>query len=206
MTFHLTIRIRKTKHKIKYKKDISATTQKGVFKIAHRKNAVQEKSKKRTYILATLVLLLFAIGVGGYYYFNQSPPKVVTGLPELDKNISKLNNDELLKLMQAEVDKDNIRITLKHEIEVDKDGNANIDIRNSGENAYNIQVEYYLASNQKKLYVSGLIPPNNGIASVPFENMPSKGEHAVKIYYKMYDNQELINTTTIDGTLSVNAS
>ena len=148
-------------------------------------------------------MLFLAIGVGGYYYFNQSPPKVVTGLPEVDKNISKLSNDDLLKLMQAEVDKDNIRITLKHEIEVDQSGNATVDIRNTGENAYNIQVEYYLASNQKKLYISGLVPPNNGIASVPFKNIPNKGEHAVKIYYKIYDKQELINTTMIDGVLIV---
>ena len=174
-----------------------------MFKIAHSNNATQDKNKKRTYILIALVVLFFALGVGGYYYFNQSPPKVVTGLPELDKNISKLNNDDLLKLMQTEVDKDNIRITLKHEIEVDKNGKANVDIRNSWENADNIQVEYYLATNQKKLYVSGLVPPNNGIASVPFENIPNKGEHTVKIYYKMYDKQELINTTTIDGTIIV---
>ena len=189
--------------KSKQKQQLSATTEKGVFKIAHSNNATQDKNKKRTYILIALIVLFFALGVGGYYYFNQSPPKVVTGLPELDKNISKLNNDDLLKLMQTEVDKDNIRITLKHEIEVDKNGKANVDIRNSRENAYNIQVEYYLATNQKKLYVSGLVPPNNGIATVPFENIPNKGEHTVKIYYKMYDKQELINTTTIDGTIIV---
>ncbi|OJG81868.1 hypothetical protein RV14_GL002411 [Enterococcus ratti] len=105
--------------------------------------------------------------------------------------------------MQAEVDKDNVRILLKHEIEVNKDGKANVDIRNVGVNAYNIQVEYYLAANKKKLYVSGLIPPNNGIASVPFQNMPSSGTHNLKIYYKVYDKKELINTTTIDGVLKI---
>ena len=76
-----------------------------------------------------------------------------------------------------------------------------MDVRNVGVNSYNIQVEYYLASNQKKLYVSGLIPPNNGIESVAFKNMPSSGTHGIKIYYKVYDEKELINTTTIDGTL-----
>lgn len=161
------------------------------------------KRKKSTYILVATFILCLILGIGGYFYFNQSPPQVVAGLPDLDENISQLNNDELLKKMQDEVDKDNIRIVLKHEIELDEDGKANVDIRNVGVNAYNIQVEYYLASNQKKLYASGLIPPNSGIASVTFKNMPSSGTHSLKIYYKIYDKKELINTTTIDGTLKI---
>lgn len=143
------------------------------------------------------------LGIGGYFYLNQSPKQVVIGLPDLDENISQLTNDDLLKKMQAEVDKDNIRIVLKHEIEIDDNGKANVDIRNVATNAYNIQVEYYLVSNQKKLYVSSLIPPNQGISSVAFKNLPSSGTHDVKIYYKIYDDKELINTTTIDGTLKV---
>ena len=161
------------------------------------------KRKKSTYIIIVASLLFLLLGIGGYFYFNQSPPQVVAGVPDVDENISKLNNDELLKKMQDEVDKDNIRIVLKHEVELDEDGKANVDIRNVGANAYNIQVEYYLASNQKKLYASGLIPPNNGISSVTFENMPSSGTHNLKIYYKIYDKKELINTTKIDGTLKI---
>ena len=167
--------------------------------MAHKMN----KRKKSTYIIIVASLLFLLLGIGGYFYFNQSPPQVVAGVPDMDENISKLNNDELLKKMQDEVDKDNIRIVLKHEVELDEDGKANVDIRNVGANAYNIQVEYYLASNQEKLYASGLIPPNNGISSVTFENMPSSGTHNLKIYYKIYDKKELINTTTIDGTLKI---
>ena len=162
-----------------------------------------KQRKKSTYILITFSVVLLILGISGYFYFNQSPPQVVTGLPDFDENITQLNNGELLKKMQEEVDKDNVRIVLKHEIELNKEGKAHVDVRNVGVNSYNIQVEYYLASNQKKLYVSGLIPPNNGIESVAFKNMPSSGTHGIKIYYKVYDEKELMNTTTIDRTLRI---
>ena len=74
-----------------------------------------------------------------------------------------------------------MRILLKHDIEVDKEGKASVDVRNNGQNAFNIQVEYYLASNNKQLYKSGLIPPNNRIDSIPFENLPD-GSHDVRIF------------------------
>ncbi|THE16167.1 hypothetical protein E1H99_00505 [Enterococcus hirae] len=176
--------------------------------MAHRTINIKHTNsskKKKTYILISLIALFLMAGIGGYFYFNQSPPQIVTGLPDLDDNLTKLSNEEILKAMQDEVDKDKMRIILKHNIEIDADGKANIDVRNSGQNVYNIQVEYYLASNNKELYKSGLIPPNNRIDSIPFKNLPNQGEgsYEVKIFYNIYNETELVNTTTIDGAINI---
>ncbi|MGL9770946.1 hypothetical protein [Enterococcus sp. DIV0996a] len=116
--------------------------------MAHSNN-IEKKNhskKKRTYILFSLLLVCLVAGIGGYFYFNQSPPQVVAGLPDLDDHLSRLSNEDILKAMQDQVDKDKMRILLKHDIEVDKEGKASVDVRNNGQNAFNIQVEYYLAS------------------------------------------------------------
>ncbi|MBO0462107.1 MULTISPECIES: hypothetical protein [Enterococcus] len=159
--------------------------------------------KKRTYILFSLLIFSLIAGIGGYLYFNQSPPQVVVGLPDLDDNLTRLSNEDILKAMQDQVDKDKMRILLKHDIEIDAQGKASVDVRNNGQNAFNIQVEYYLVSNNKILYKSGLIPPNNRIDSIPFENLPDEGSHDVRILYNIYNEQQLVNTTTIDGTITI---
>ncbi|EOH61328.1 MULTISPECIES: hypothetical protein [Enterococcus] len=173
--------------------------------MAHSNN-IEKKNhskKKRTYILFSLLLVCLVAGIGGYFYFNQSPPQVVAGLPDLDDHLSRLSNEDILKAMQDQVDKDKMRILLKHDIEVDKEGKASVDVRNNGQNAFNIQVEYYLASNNKQLYKSGLIPPNNRIDSIPFENLPDAGSHDVRILYNIYNEEKLVNTTTIDGKINI---
>ena len=47
-----------------------------------------KQRKKSTYILITFSVVLLILGISGYFYFNQSPPQVVTGLPDFDENIT----------------------------------------------------------------------------------------------------------------------
>jgi hypothetical protein len=158
--------------------------------------------KKRRLIWASLLILTVA---AGYFIFRslQEPPRVISGLPDIDQNLEAMTDEETLALMQDEVDKNNIQVNLKHEIPVTEEGIAQIDVRNQATNAYNVQVDYLLKDGNRRVFRSGLIPPNNQLLQAELTEELEAGEHEVTIYYKVFDETQEINTATFDGVFLV---
>lgn len=162
-----------------------------------------EEKKRRKIIMIILFLLLVLLGALAYNYF-QRPVKVISGLPQLEENASKITNKDMLKQMQVEVDKNNLKIILNHEIAIDSTEKlATVDIVNSAANNYSIQVKYVLNETDKVIYESGLIHKNHHVLKVKMYNLPDIGTHKVKIYYSIYDKDKLINIITFDGEIKI---
>lgn len=169
-------------------------------------NQEEQKKKRKLIILLLLLLLLLASGLTAYFlrdhFFGES--KVVSGLPELETNLEVMTDDEMLKFMQSEVDKDKVNINLKHEISVSKETNiAQLAVKNKPTNAYSIQVEYLLKDGNECIYQSGLIPPNRQLMEVKLAKKLSEGTHDVRIIYTIFDDEKEINQSTIDGVFYV---
>lgn len=164
-----------------------------------KKNTIK---KKRRFIWAGLLILAVT---AGYFIFRslQEPPRVISGLPDIDQNLEAMTDEETLALMQDEVDKNNIQVNLKHEIPVTEEGVAQIDVLNQPTNAYNIQVDYLLKDGNRRVFRSGLIPPNNQLLQAELSEKLEAGEHEVTIYYKVFDETQEINTATFDGVFLV---
>ncbi|MDA3973670.1 hypothetical protein PF023_06405 [Enterococcus thailandicus] len=162
-----------------------------------------DKKKKRR-LLILLLLLLVALAAFFSLYFFRETPKVISGLPDVEQNLEKMTDEEMLKFMQSEVDKDNFNINLKHEITVSKENNiAQIAVKNKPTNAYSIQVEYLLKDGNKQIYKSGLIPANRQLMEAKLTENLSEGSHEVMIVYTIFDDEKEINQSTIDGVLYV---
>jgi hypothetical protein len=164
-----------------------------------KSNTTKKKRK-----LMWFVLLIFA-AVAGYFIFQslEEPPRVISGLPDIDQNLEAMTDEETLALMQDEVDQNNIQVNLKHEIQVTEDGVARIDVLNQPTNAYNVQVDYILKDGNRRVFRSGLIPPNNQLLEAELTEELEAGEHEVTIYYKIFDEDQEINTATFDGVFLV---
>lgn len=164
----------------------------------------KENKKKTRRLLILLLLLLVALGSFFSFYFFRETPKVISGLPDVEQNLEKMTDEEMLKFMQTEVDKDNFNINLKHEITVSKETNvAQIAVKNKPTNAYSIQVAYLLKEGNEQVYKSGLIPANRQLMEAKLAKDLSKGSHEVTIVYTIYDDEKEINQSTIDGVLYV---
>lgn len=169
-------------------------------------NQEEQKKKRNLIILLLLLLLLLASGLTAYFlrdhFFGES--KVVSGLPELETNLEVMTDDEMLKFMQSEVDKDKVNINLKHEISVSKETNiAQLAVKNKPTNAYNVQVEYILKEGNKRVYKSGLIPANRQLMEAKLTEKLSEGTHDMRIIYTIFDDEKEINQSTIDGVFYV---
>jgi hypothetical protein len=161
--------------------------------------------KKKKGVKSIVAIILLGIICFCLFKMFEQPTRVVSGLPENDANLSTITNEDLLKMMQDEVDKDNLNILLINDIDVNNSTkSALVDVRNSYKSAYGIQVEYFLTEGNKLLYRSGLIPPNNRLKEVVFDHVPEAGVHDIYINYHTYDEQKMLATTVIDGQLTVN--
>ncbi|MBO0480987.1 hypothetical protein [Candidatus Enterococcus courvalinii] len=166
----------------------------------------EKKKKKKLIILLLLLLLILGSGVTAFILRDKffSEPKVVSGLPELESDLEVMTDEQMLKFMQSEIDKDKVNINLKHEIAVSKETNvAQFEIKNKPTNAYNIQVQYLLKKGNKQIYKSGLIPPNRQLMEAKLEKELLEGSYDISIVYTVFDNEKEINQATIDGVLYV---
>ncbi|ASZ07662.1 hypothetical protein [Enterococcus thailandicus] len=169
-------------------------------------NQEEQKRKRKLIVLLFLVILLLASGMTAYFLKDRffTEPRVISGLPELETGLEVMSDEQMLKFMQSEVDKDKININLKHEISVSKETNvAQLAVKNKPTNAYSIQVEYLLKEGNEQLYKSGLIPTNRQLSEVKLKKSLSEGSHEVMIIYTIFDEEKQINQSTIDGVLYV---
>lgn len=164
----------------------------------------KDNKKKKRRLLILLLLLFVALGSFFSFYFFRETPKVVSGLPDVEQNLEKMTDEEMLKFMQSEVDKDNFNINLKHEITVSKESNiAQLAVKNKPTNAYSIQVEYLLKEGNERIYKSGLIPANRQLMEAKLSKKLSEGNYEVMIIYTIFDDKKEVNQSTIDGVLYV---
>lgn len=154
-------------------------------------------NKKRNRIIALILLLLLLLC--SFMFFRGSD--ILNGNLNKDAVIGMLpgtSREELLAEMQKEVDASLFNFNINSKVTL-KDKSMNIELQNPPSNYYNMKVEIKLVDDNKVVYKSGLLKPNQYIEDAKIRTNLNIGEYKALATLTAYNPK----TNQVEGKVEV---
>lgn len=164
----------------------------------------QISKKKKWALLILLLLILLGIGIVvmhqfGFFRYPWEKPvtALYSGKPGM---LPTLSEEDALKMLQEQADKDQVRIQINSQPMRGEDGTYDVMIQNIETNLYDQVVKIYLGKDMygDLLYDSGRIKPGYYIDVAEFKINLEPGIYDATGYVTNYDGDEKLSTTSIE--------
>lgn len=156
-----------------------------------------------------LIVLLLLLSVGGGLFLFQKlykPPKLMIGNALIENDLIKeMNGDEMKQFLQEKADKDYFRLSMDTTMRFENaESLGAVNIQNSPNNQYSLQVITYLAESQKKIYDSGVIKPKQYVSEGKLLKRLAKGKYKTisKVKY-VDDSGKVLGESSVIGELII---
>lgn len=159
--------------------------------------------KKKITLLILLLIVLLGIGIvvmhhfGLFHYPWEKPvTSLYSGKEGMLPNIS---DEDALKMLQEQADKDQVRIQMNAQPKQQEDGTYDLMFQNLETNLYAEEVIIYLGEDAygDLLFESGRILPGHYLDFVELQTSLEPGEHEAIAYVTFYDGDTRLATNRI---------
>lgn len=164
----------------------------------------EKEAEKKRMILLVLLLLLISL-IAAYVFFYRTPQTLVNSDKADSSFIKKMTDDELLKYMQKEADKNYVRLTLNTQMEWQAGQKVGkVHIQNPPANEHAMRVKTYLVKTGELIYHSGIIRPKHYVLEGQLKKTLTSGNYKTRSRIEFLDsNQKVVGKSTIAGQLLV---
>ncbi|KEI53238.1 hypothetical protein P742_0102560 [Enterococcus faecium UC8668] len=163
-----------------------------------------KRHKKK--IIASLVVLVVALG--GFFVYDHfwKEPEVIMNLNSGDQSFIKdMSEEELRDFLQDQADEDYVRLKLDTTMRFDtSDKPGSVNIQNPPSNEYAIEVTTYIEGEDDEIYISGVIQPEQYVSEGKLLRKVAKGTYKTISTVQFLDSEKnVVGTSSVVGKLTV---